>query len=260
MNTVNSIDALSVYWQSSEDMSIVEPESVQTVITSPPYWDLKDYGHEDQIGTTDESYEHYHDRMKTVWKECYDVLREDGTMWIVVDTVMERGDLQLLPYHIIQKAEEVGFVSQDLVTWYKPTAIAGMTDRNIVNKKEYIVYLSKNYDHKFCKSNIEDTKDDPAISGERPLGNLWRFPVKRGTIGQNSLHKAPYPQALVDRMVNISTEPDDTVLDPFLGSGTTALSALEHNRSCIGFEINQEFEDTISDRLDSVQQRDLTEF
>jgi site-specific DNA-methyltransferase (adenine-specific) len=241
-------------------MSAVTSGSVQSVITSPPYWNLKDYGHENQIGTDDESYEHYHDRMQTVWEECFNVLRDDGTMWIVVDTVMQRGDLQLLPYHIAERAKEAGFVLQDMITWYKPTAIAGMTDRNVVNKKEYVVYLSKSQDHSFYRRNVDDSAADPAISDEHRLGNLWRFPVKRGTAGQNVLHKAPYPQALTDRIVKLSTEPGDTVLDPFFGSGTTALSALEHERRCIGFELNREFEDVIRERLKSVQQKSLTEF
>lgn len=260
MSGISETDALRVYWQSSEDMSVVDSESVQTIITSPPYWDLKDYGHEDQIGTADESYEHYHNRMKAVWEECYNVLKQNGTMWIVVDTIMERGDLQLLPYHIAQRAEEVGFVLQDLITWYKPTAIAGMTDRNIVSKKEYIIYLSKNRNHTFYEENSMNGKEDPAVSDDHRLGNLWRFPVKRGTTGDNFLHKAPYPQALTDRIVRISTEPGDTVLDPFLGSGTTALSALERDCQCVGFELNQEFETVISDRLNSLQQKYLTEF
>ena len=166
MADIESFDNLEVHWESSEDMAAVEDGSVQSVITSPPYWDLKDYGHENQIGTADESYEHYHDRMQSVWSECYDVLRDDGTMWVVVDTVMERGDLQLLPYHIAQRAEDVGFVLQDLVIWYKPTAIAGMTDRNVVNKKEYVVYLSKNKDHKFREGEAGNGLEDPAIAEE----------------------------------------------------------------------------------------------
>lgn len=259
MADLDTLDNLEVRWESSEDMEAVENGSVQSVITSPPYWNLKDYGHEHQIGTADESYDHYHDRLQKVWSECYDVLRDDGTMWVVVDTVMERGDLQLLPYHIVQRAEEVGFVLQDLITWYKPTAIAGMSDRNVVNKKEYIVYLSKSEGHKF-NEETDAGLEDPAIDDSHRLGNLWRHPVKRGTAGQNVLHKAPYPTSLIDRIVKLSTDPDDVVLDPFLGSGTTALSALNHGRSCIGYELNREFENVIVERLASVQQRSLTEF
>ncbi len=254
-------DGLDVHWSTSEDIHEIEDEPVQSVITSPPYWDLKDYGHEDQIGTADESYDHYHDRMQAVWSECYDVLRDDGTMWVVVDTVMDNGDLQLLPYHIAERAEDVGFYLQDMVVWYKPTAIAGMTARNVVNKKEYVVFLSKSKDYKL---NIEAESDngleDPAISEDRLLGNIWRHPVKRGTVGKNVLHKAPYPSSLINRIVRLSSDEGDTVLDPFLGSGTTAFSALGLGRSCIGYELNQDFEEVIIERLSGLKQRSLTEF
>ena len=260
MTDLDAFDDLEVHWESSENLSEVDNGSIQSVITSPPYWDLKDYGHEDQIGTADESYEHYHDRMQAVWRECYDVLADDGTMWIVVDTVMEHGDLQLLPYHISKRAEDVGFLLQDMVTWYKPTAIAGMTDRNVVNKKEYVVYLSKNRECEFNQSEEDSRLEDPAVSEEHRLGNLWRHPVKRGTAGQNVLHKAPYPTTLTDRIVKLSTDPGDTILDPFFGSGTTALSALEMGRGCVGYELNREFEQAITERLGSLQQRSLTEF
>jgi site-specific DNA-methyltransferase (adenine-specific) len=260
MSDLNNYDNLEVYWSSSENMEAVEDGSVQSVITSPPYWDLKDYGHDDQIGTSDESYELYHERMQQVWQECYDALSDDGTMWVVVDTVMDRGDLQLLPYHIAERAEECGFVLQDMVTWYKPTAIAGMSDRNVVNKKEYVVYLSKSKEHKFREERGSNGVEDPAVEKGHRLGNLWRHPVKRGSVGQNVLHKAPYPTSLINRIVEISTDEDDTVLDPFFGSGTTAYSALELGRRCIGFELNEEFREVIEKRLEPVSQRSLTEF
>lgn len=261
MTALDKFAGLQIHWSTSEDMHEVEDGTVQSVITSPPYWNLKDYGHEEQIGTADESYEHYHDRMDDVWSECHDVLRDDGTMWVVVDTVMERGDLRLLPYHIAERAEEIGFYLQDMVVWYKPTAIAGMTPRNVVNKKEYVVFLSKTKDYKLNAASESDTGlEDPAINEGRKLGNVWRHPVKRGSVGQNVLHKAPYPTALIDRIVRLSSDRGDTVLDPFLGSGTTAASALGLDRNCIGYELNEDFDDVIERRLDDLKQRSLTEF
>lgn len=260
MSDLETFDGLEVHWGTSEDMSAVENGSIQSVITSPPYWNIKDYGHEEQIGTADESYEHYHDRMTQVWSECYDVLREDGTMWVVVDTVMDRGDLKLLPYHIVERAEELGFILQDMVTWYKPTAIAGMTGRNVVNKKEYVVCFSKSKNHKFREEAGQNGLEDPAVAEDHRLGNLWRHPVKRGTAGQDVLHKAPYPISLINRIVEVSTNPGDTVLDPFFGSGTTAASALELGRRCIGYELNEEFEDVIIERLSPLKQRSLGEY
>lgn len=252
---------LDIHWTSSEKMSDVEDGSVQSVITSPPYWNLKDYGHEGQIGTADESYDAYHDRLRTVWSECYDKLRSDGTMWVVVDTIMEEGDMQLLPLHVAEHAQSEGFHLQDFIVWHKPTAIAGMTDRNVVNKKEYIVYLSKREEHEFrMDTKNENGAEDPAIADDKRLGNLWRFPVKRGTAGRNVLHKAPYPTVLIDRIIRCSTELHDTILDPFLGSGTTAYSSLTLGRKCIGYEINREFENTIRERLSALQQSTLNEY
>lgn len=244
------VDDLEVYFRSSENMDDIEDGSVKSIITSPPYWNLKDYGHEDQIGTADESYSHYHERMNRVWKECYDVLADDGTMWVVVDTVMNRGDLRLLPQHIVNNAEGLGFNHFDHVVWYKPTAIAGMTPRNVVNKHEYVVALSKNPDFFLNpQPETENGIEDPAVLDSGPLGNIFRHPVKRGSVGQNVLHKAPYPLSLINRLVRLSTDPGDVVLDPFLGSGTTAESALKLNRKCIGYEINPKFEELLLDRL-----------
>lgn len=258
---IGKLDGLTVHWSTSEDMHEVPDGSVQSVVTSPPYWDLKDYGHEDQIGAEDQSYEEYHDRLAAVWEECYDVLRPDGTMWVVVDNVMDRGDLTLLPYHVARRCQKVGFHLQDVVVWYKPTAIAGMTDRNVVNKKEYVVYLAKSETHEFDDDRERvNGVEDPAVGGDGRLGNLWRHPVKRGTVGGSVLHKAPYPTSLIDRIVKLSTDRGDTVLDPFLGSGTTAYSALNAGRRCIGYEINTEFEAVVADRLAGLEQRSLVEF
>lgn len=254
-------DGLEIRWESSEDMWPEETGSVQSVVTSPPYWNLKDYGHEDQIGREEESYEEYHDRLQTVWSECYDALKPDGTMWVVVDTVMDRGDLTLLPYHVAERARAVGFTLQDLVVWYKPTAIAGMTERNVVNKKEYVVFLSKEDDHQFDASDHGGNGvEDSAVFEDGTFGNLWRHPVKRGNVGDNVLHEAPYPVSLIDRIVRLSTDPDDLVLDPFLGSGTTALVALDLDRRCVGYEINDEFKEVVADRLAELEQRSLSEF
>jgi site-specific DNA-methyltransferase (adenine-specific) len=260
MTNLESYTGLEVHWGSSEDMDAVEDGSVQSVICSPPYWNLKDYGHDEQIGTSDESYDLYHDRMQKVWSECYNKLADDGTMWVVVDTVMDKGDLQLLPYHIAERAEEVGFVLQDMVTWYKPTAIAGMTERNVVNKKEYVVYLSKNKEHKFREERGANGSEDPAVEDGHRLGNLWRHPVKRGSVGTNVLHKAPYPISLINRLVQVSTDERDVVLDPFFGSGTTAYAALDSGRECIGYELNKEFKEVIEERLSPLGQRSITEF
>ncbi|ELY97906.1 DNA-methyltransferase [Natrialba asiatica] len=258
MISLSNFADLEVHWESSEDLSDLETASVQSVITSPPYWNLKDYGHDEQIGTTDESYERYLNRLQQVFNECYQCLRDDGTMWIVVDSLIERGNMKLLPYHVAERARDCGFLLQNMIVWYKPTAIAGMNDRTVVNKKEYIVFLSKSESYSLHPEMNEDVGDeDPAKTTTDELGTIWRHPVKRGSLGQNVSHKAPFPVPLAKRLVQVSTEPRNIVLDPFLGSGTTAYAALSEDRRCLGYEINQEFESVVSSRLADLQQSAL---
>jgi site-specific DNA-methyltransferase (adenine-specific) len=175
-------------------------------------------------------------------------------MWVVVDTTMHEGDLQLLPFHVAEDAQSEGFKLRDVIVWYKPTSMGGLNPNMVVNKKEYVVYLSKGNSPKVRTEIPSDNGlEDPAITENGDLGNLWRFPVKRGSLGNNILHKAPFPVGLAKRMIRISTDPWDKVLDPFLGSGTTACAARALSRQWVGYEINRDFERVIRDRLDQVE-------
>lgn len=245
---------IKLYWQSSEDMSKISDNSIQATITSPPYFDLKDYGHYDEIGSADTSYEIYLNRLRRVWNECYKKTVEGGTLWIVADTTMsDDGNIRLLPQDIADQATEAGFSHIETIVWYKPTSLARMNPKLLANKKEYIMLLSKGYDSKLETTITGDNgKEDPAISMHESLGDLWRFPVKRGSLGGNVLHKAPFPKGLVKRMIKLSTDPGDTVLDPFLGSGTTAEVAINLGRDIYGYEINKEFKPIVKERIDAL--------
>lgn len=250
---------LSVCWSTSENMSEIPKYSVQSVITSPPYWDLKDYEHDEQIGEEDETYDEYLSRLQDVFSECYDRLKDRGTVWIVADSFVERSDTKLLPYHIAQQAQRIGFHLQDIIVWYKPTSIAGHNPRTVVNKKEYIVCLSKQAEFDLYPEHDGHTGAEDSANGSITLRNIWRHPVKRGSLGKSDiLHKAPFPISLAKRLVKISTNPDEVVLDPFLGSGTTAYAALSEDRECVGYEINRDFESAITTRLSQLNQETLS--
>lgn len=245
----------SIHWQSSENMSAVANESIQTTVTSPPYFDLKDYGHDEEIGSSDESYEAFLERLRGVWEEVYHKLTDDGTLWVVSDSTMsDEGEIRLLPQDIVDDAVDIGFSHLETVVWYKPTSLARMNPKLLANKKEYIMLLSKSETPKIDPEVfIEAGEEDPAVRGEGQLGDLWRFPLKRGSLGGNILHKAPFPLSLVKRMIRISSDPGDTVLDPFLGSGTTAEAALELDRGICGYEINEEFKSIVSQRIEGLE-------
>lgn len=229
-------------------MHQVPSDSVQSVICSPPYWNLKDYGHPKQIGFG-ESYDIYHKRMDLVWSECKRVLKSTGTMWIVIDKIWYNGEILHIPYDIARHCQALGLFLQDLIIWNKPTAIAGMNERNLVNKYEYIVLLSKDTRFKFNQPLKKNRMPPDFTRDGKRLTDLWRFAVKAGSIRKTPDHKAPYPEELIERIVQISTDEGDTVLDPYLGSGTTMKVALQLGRRCIGYEINRDFESMIMDRL-----------
>jgi site-specific DNA-methyltransferase (adenine-specific) len=215
---------VTVHWRSSEDMREVRSGSVQAVVCSPPYWDRKDYGHAAQIGHG-ESYARYHERLGRVWAECLRALRADGTMWVVIDKVWERGAVLPLPWHVAQRCLRQGFVLLDLLAWHKPSAIAGMSRRNVVNKHETIVLLAKGASPKLRPGG----------------GDVWRIPVKAGSLRATPDHHAPYPEELVERILRCGTDEGDLVLDPFLGSGTTLRVAERMGRRCVGYEVNPAF-------------------
>ena len=236
------------YYATSEDMGDVADGSVRAVVCSPPYWDLKHYGHDDEIGHG-ESYDRYHARMDAVWKECFKKLASDGTMWIVIDKVWSGGAVIPIPYDIAMRCRKLGFALQDLVVWNKPTAIAGMHPRNSVNKHETVVVLSKSKGASGILAVARKPNGPPDHSPSGRVTDLWRVVVKAGSIRKTPDHKAPYPEELIQRILELSTSPGDLVLDPFLGSGTTAKVAVSMGRRCVGYEINPAFRPLIEERM-----------
>jgi len=254
-----------VYFKSSERMDELEPQTVQSVITSPPYWNLKDYKHDEQIGFG-ESYEKYHERLNNVWQQCRQVLKPEGTMWVVIDKIIKLDEVVHIPYDIAKHCKRLGFFLQDIIVWNKPTSIAGMNPNNLVNKYESVLFLSKSRTvfklHVPTDSNVVSAPDYTK-DGKR-LTDMWRIPVKAGSIRKTPAHEAPYPEELIRRIVLMSTDVDDVILDPFLGSGTTLKVALELRRRCVGYEINPDFSEAIAEHLKEIRPQEfmqkLTEF
>lgn len=237
----------NVLFKSSEHIPEVPDDSIQAIITSPPYWNLKNYGHSSQIGLN-ESYEEYHQRMNLIWKECFRVLKPNGTLWIVIDKIWREGQVIPIPFDIAENCSKIGFSCKDIIIWNKPTAIAGLNNRNLVNKNEYVLFLVK--DNKKFFINLNENPEGMAPDYiESKLTNLWRIPVKAGNLRKTPNHEAPYPVELISRIIKISSKEGDLILDPFLGSGTTLEVAISENRNCIGVEINPDFREMIVSRL-----------
>jgi len=242
----------NIHFKTSETLSEIEDESVQSVVTSPPYWNLKDYKHPKQIGFG-ETYADYLSRLDAVWSECKRVIKQDGTMWIVIDKIMQTEEITPIPYDIAQRCRKIGFLLQDVIVWNKPTSIAGMNPINLVNKFENVLFLSRSKHFKLRTPNERRRAPPDWTRDSQRVTDFWRIPVKAGSIRKTPAHEAPYPDELIRRVILLSTDDLDIVLDPFLGSGTTMKVALQLNRRSIGYEINSDFGPVIAEVLSGLQ-------
>lgn len=245
-----------IYIKSSEDMSEVDDSSVQVIITSPPYWGLRDYGVPNQIGFN-ESYSEYLRRLEKVGRECYRVLREDGSLWININKRFIEGDILLFPEDIAARMEHVGFYLKEIVIWHKPVFVPTTGPKNFADRHEYILFFTKSKDNYLLKPDGFKQSDYISFDGEK-VTNVWRMFRKIGNIGKKVQvmiqerkikHTAVYPKELVRRVILLCSNEGDTVLDPFAGSGTTLVVANSLGRKWIGYEINADYKEIIRWRL-----------
>ena len=252
------VNEFKIYFKSSENMSEVDSNAVKTVITSPPYWDLKNYLVENQIGYN-EKYDEYHNRLNKVWKECYRILKENGSIWINITFRFYEGKLYLIPFDIINNMENLGFIYLGAFIWHKPSGIPS-SSKNLSNHFEYILFFVKNT-NKFKFNDNELWNDDYGFLGNGKIGNVWRIVKKAGTVGKEIPHPAIYPNELVERIIKITSKENDVILDPFLGSGTTLISSVNINRRFKGYEINdKEYKKIIKLRIESELKNELTRY
>lgn len=237
------ITTQKVYFTSSEKIP-VKTGSIQAVVTSPPYWDLKNYFKEGQIGQ--ESYDEYLDRLNKVWKESVRVLEEDGTIWINVNIRTKNSIPYFIPTDIIKQFRRMGLYLIDTVIWHKSSSIP-VRDNNLTDKYEVFLCFSKSMKPKLLGSILESFNEykNEKISG----GLIWNINRKAGSVGKKMVHPAIYPTELIDRVIQISTDTGDNVLDPFLGSGTTLLSAIKNVRNGYGVEFYEGFRELMEYRV-----------
>ena len=244
-----------VVFDTSEEMTAVRDSSVDVVVTSPPYWNLKDYFKEGQIGQ--EPYERYLFRMRKVWTECYKKLKPHGSLWININIRVHENQVILIPFDFVKICKEVGFSYKGILIWHKSSGIP-TSNHNIVDRHEYILVFAKSDN---CYVNPETIKafgdyKNSKING----GAFWNINRKAGSVGKKYIHPAIYPNELVSRIVLATTQYNGLVLDPFLGSGTSLIAALQIGRSFIGYEYNEGFKELMQSRFSRELDTDNYEF
>ncbi|MFN8654642.1 MAG: site-specific DNA-methyltransferase [Gemmatimonadales bacterium] len=254
------VSGQTVYFNSSEDMSYVPDKSVDFFITSPPYWHLKDYGTEEQIGPS--TYEEYLRRLNAVWAQCYEKARDSAVLVINVNNRRHKKRYYPIAFDIVNSME--GWQLWDTVIWYVPNALPQPNhyrERLLDNKFEFLLVFTKDgaSDYKFHKPRVPqkylhaDPRAHKKNENGRCLGNILRIPAYRPpNVKDLNYHVAAYPEELVAFFLQTYTDVGDTVCDPFLGSGTTLKVSRVMNRRGIGFELNREFAPLITERINEL--------
>lgn len=245
----------------SRRMDELMDESVHLVVTSPPYWQLKDYGNGSQIGFND-SYEDYINNLNLVWKECYRVLHKGCRLCVNIGDQFARsvyyGRYKIIPIReeIIKFCETIGFDYMGAIIWQKVTTCNTTGGATIMGSFPYPRNGIIKLDYEFILI-FKKLGEPPKVSGEiKEKSKLsteewneyfyghWNFPGEK-----QDKHLAMFPEELPKRLIRMFSFVGDTVLDPFLGSGTTRLAAQNLNRNSIGYEINKDFLPSIKSKL-----------
>lgn len=253
----------------SRQMNLIPDKSVHLVVTSPPYWQLKDYGTENQIGYH-EDYETYINNLNLVWKECYRVLDNSCRLCVNIGDQFARavyyGRYKVIPIRteIIKFCESIGFDYMGAIIWQKQTttnttggaSLMGSfpTPRNGILSIDYefILTFKKLGTPSKVSKDIRDQSKLTTEEWKKYFSGHWNF----GGARQDG-HIAMFPEELPHRLIKMFAFKGETVLDPFMGSGTTSLAARNLERNSIGYEINAEFIEIVKQKL-NINQADIS--
>jgi modification methylase len=245
----------------SRVMPEVAAESVHLAVTSPPYWHIKDYGRPGQIGYGQTLHEYLIDLYR-VWRECHRVLKPGRRLCINIGDQFARaavyGRYKIIPLHaeIIGQCEELGFDFLGAIIWQKKTTMNTTGGATVMGSYPYPPNGLVEIDYEFILIFKKPGKGDKVPKEIKEASKLsqeewkeyfsghWHFGGAR-QLG----HEAMFPEELPRRLIKMFTFAGETVLDPFLGSGTTVKAALELGRNAIGHEINADFLAIIQEKL-----------
>lgn len=284
-----------------------EGVKVQTCITSPPYYGLRDYGHSGQIGL-EESPEEFIDNLVDVFRHVRNILADDGVIWVNIgdsyynyrpgkgqalvkqtvasndqdlpQTCARRGnkleglkekDLIGIPWMLAFALRADGWYLRQDIIWHKPNPMPESVRDRCTKAHEYIFLLSKSKNYYFdneaikydatSTDNTNRNRDDTRLNntpGRTRMGGLKKNDYTKAnkrsvwtvnTKPYKGAHFAVYPQELIEPCVLAGSREGDIVLDPFMGSGTTAAVAIKNGRKYLGCELNQEYESLQQERI-----------
>jgi len=263
-------ESLILEGNSLEILRLLPSNSIQCVITSPPYWGLRDYNINGQIGLEPSLHE-FINHLVTIFNEIKRILCDDGTLWLNIGdgyTSGNRGyrasdkknparamtvrpntpeglkpkDLQGIPWRLAFALQDDGWYLRSDIIWNKPNAMPESVKDRPTRSHEYLFMLTKSEQYYY---NYEASREIGLNGDYRNRRTVWNI----NTQSFQEAHFATFPSKLVEPCLLISSKPGDFVLDPFFGSGTVGVVCIQNERQYVGLEINPEYVEIAANRL-----------
>lgn len=261
-------------------LASIPDASVQCCVTSPPYFGLRDYGHTDQIGLEREP-DAFIEELVAVFRDVRRVLAKDGTLWVnigdsyagsgkgpegnigkgethrnvgqthggIVPDGMKHKDLIGIPWMLAFALRNDGWYLRQDIIWHKTTCMPESVKDRCTRNHEYLFLLSKSRTYYFDANAIKTpSKQDPNITANKR--SVWTITPSN----YKGAHFATFPEALVEPCILAGSRVGDTILDPFLGSGTTLAVAKRLGRHGLGVELNADYVTIAEQRITDVEE------
>ncbi|MBN2604556.1 MAG: site-specific DNA-methyltransferase [Bacilli bacterium] len=269
-NQVSLNDSMIIEGDALHALRVIPSESIQSVITSPPYWGLRDYGISGQIGL-EISLPQFINHLVAIFNEIKRVLRNDGILWLNIGdgyTSGNRGyrapdkknparamtirpntpeglkpkDLQGIPWRLAFALQDDGWYLRSDIVWNKPNAMPESVKDRPSRSHEYLFMFTKSEKYYYDTESIKEIGSNGKLRNRR---SVWSIPTQ----AFSGAHFATFPTSLIDPCIKASTKSGDFILDPFFGSGTVGVSCLENNRNFVGIELNPNYIEIALGRL-----------
>ena len=252
------------YQKSSQDMSELKDGEVQTIFTSPPYWNKRTYSEEKGLGNEKTS-EEFVVNLSEHLRDCKRVLKDRGSFFLNLGDTFYNKNLQNIPHRVILKLQEQGWILRNTIIWSKTNPKPSSSKSNLTPSYEFIFHLVKSveYDYYPTPNKLSDkTKPSlpprhrsvngdysesitpyiPNLKGKN-MGDYWNEDIVRTSVANQKLniggeHPAPFPNEIITLPILQTSKEGELVLDPFMGSGTTGRVCDKLGRSFVGYDLN----------------------
>lgn len=271
-STIEITDSMIIEGDSLHVLNVIPSNSVQCVITSPPYWGMRDYGIKGQIGL-ESTLPQFINHLVSVFSEVKRVLKDDGVLWLNIGDSYTSGnrryratdkknparamsvrpetpdglkpkDLQGIPWRLAFALQDDGWYLRSDIIWNKPNAMPESVKDRPTRSHEYIFMLTKSEQYCYNYDAVKEIGKNGKLRNRRSVWDIRTKPFSEA-------HFATFPTELIEPCIRASSESGDYVLDPFFGAGTVGVVCNQENRNYVGIELNPDYIQLAASRLNA---------